>query len=121
MHVLDISLNTALIFGIIFSITYIYSGGFKSIIKTDIIQFIFMYLGFFSILIYLIYNFGGIEYLVNNVPDKNLTITGGLPIGYILSWSLIAMVTFIDPNIFQRTYSSKGILNIKHRIIFTFF
>ena len=113
MHVLDISLNTALIFGIIFSITYIYSGGFKSIIKTDIIQFIFMYLGFFSILIYLIYNFGGIKYLVNNVPDKNLTITGGLPIGYILSWSLISMITFIDPSIFQRTFSSKNIKTLQ--------
>ena len=113
MHILNINLNTALIFGIIFSITYIYSGGFKSIIKTDIIQFIFMYLGFFSILIYLIYNFGGIEYLKNNVPDKNLTITGNLPIGYILSWSLISMITFIDPNIFQRTFSSKNIKTLQ--------
>ena len=35
IHILDISTNQALIFGILFSITYIYSGGLKSIIKTD--------------------------------------------------------------------------------------
>ena len=113
IHIFDINFNIALLFGIIFSIVYIYSGGFKAIIKTDILQFIFMYLGFFSMLIYLIYNFGGIEYLVKNVPDKNLTITGHLPIGYILSWSLISMITFIDPSIFQRTYSSKNIKTLQ--------
>ena len=68
ISIFDISLNNALLFGIIFSISYIYSGGIKSIINTDIIQFLFMYLGFFIMLAYLIYNFGGITYLVNNVP-----------------------------------------------------
>ena len=113
MHIFNISLNTALIFGIIFSIAYIYSGGLKSIISTDILQFIFMYLGFFTMLIYLIYNFGGMEYLINNVPDKNLTLTGDLPIGYIFSWSLIAMIIFIDPSIFQRTYSTKDVKTLQ--------
>ena len=64
-------------------------------------------------LIYLIYNFGGLNYLMTNVPSKNLTLTGNLPIGYILSWSLISMITFIDPSIFQRTYSSKNIKTVQ--------
>ena len=113
ISIFDISLNNALLFGIIFSISYIYSGGIKSIINTDIIQFLFMYLGFFIMLAYLIYNFGGIAYLVNNVPNKHLSLTGNLPIGYILSWSLISMITFIDPNIFHRSYSSKDVRTIK--------
>ena len=113
IHIFDISLNNAMIFGIIFSISYIYSGGIKSIIKTDIIQLIFMYMGFFIMLIYLINNFGGITYLINHVPDKHLSLTGNLPIGYVLSWSLISLITFIDPNIFHRTYSSKDIKTIK--------
>ena len=45
-HIFNINSNTALIIGIIFSISYIYLGGFRAIIKTDSIQFIFMYLGF---------------------------------------------------------------------------
>ena len=121
IHIFNIDFNISLIFGIFFSISYIYLGGFRAIIKTDLIQFIFMYLGFFLMLFYLIYNFGGIQYLIDNTPSKNLTFTGNLPIGYILSWSLIAMVTFIDPNIFQRTYSSKDIYTIKKGFIFSVF
>ena len=114
IHILDISTNQALIFGILFSITYIYSGGLKSIIKTDIIQFIFMYSGFFVILIYLIINFGGFEFLITNLPDEHLNLSGKFPLGYILSWSLISMITFIDPSIFHRTYSSKDIKTIQN-------
>ena len=121
IHIFNIDFNIALIFGIIFSISYIYLGGFRAIIKTDSIQFIFMYLGFCLMLFYLIYNFGGMEYLIDNTPSKNLTFTGNLPVGYILSWSLIAMVTFIDPNIFQRTYSSKDIHVIKKGFILSIF
>jgi len=117
MHIFNITLNTALIFGIMFSIAYIYSGGLKSIISTDILQFVFMYLGFFTMLIYLIYNFGGMEYLINNVPDKNLTLTGNLPIGYIFSWSLIAMIIFIDPSIFQRAYSTKDVKTLQKGLV----
>tara|TARA_B100000029_G_scaffold509126_1_gene597583 strand:+ start:105 stop:824 length:720 start_codon:yes stop_codon:yes gene_type:complete len=53
---------------------------------------------------------------MENVPKQNLSITGNLPIGYILSWSLISMITFIDPNIFQRVYSSKNHTTIKNGI-----
>ena len=117
VHLFNIPFNAALIFGICFSITYIYVGGFKSIIRTDIIQFIFMYLGFIAMLLYLIYNFGGINYLLDNVPSKNLTLTGKLPIGYILSWSLISMITFIDPSIFQRSYSGKNANVVKKGLL----
>ena len=114
VHIIGISTNQALIFGIIFSIIYIYYGGFKSIIKTDIIQFIFMYLGFIVMLCYLIYNFGGLFFLVNNVPENHLNPMGDLNLGYIMSWSIISMITFIDPSIFHRTYSSKDIKTIKN-------
>ena len=105
-HIFNIDFQYALIFGIAFSIFYIYSGGFKAVIRTDKIQFILMYSGFFILFIYLFLNYGGINFLINNAPASNLTLTGGLPIGYILSWSIISMVTFIDPSIFQRSYSS---------------
>ena len=67
-----------------------------------------MYLGFSLIFIYLILNFGGIDFLIQNSQKKNLTFTGNLPIGYILSWIVVSMVTFVDPSIYQRSYSSKN-------------
>ncbi len=65
---------------------------------------------------------------MQNIPKGNLSLTNNLPIGFILSWSLISMITFIDPNIFQRVYSAnnekivyKGILiSILFWIIFDF-
>ena len=117
VHIFNINFNIALIFGIVFSAVYIYSGGFKAIIRTDLIQFIFMYFGFFCMLLYLYCEFGGFEYIKQNVPKENLTLTGSLPIGYILSWSLISMITFIDPSLFQRTYSSQNTTVIKKGFI----
>ena len=105
-HIFQIEFNYAIILGIFFSIFYIYSGGFKAVIRTDKIQFILMYSGFLILFLYLFFSYGGINFLITNAPSKNLTLTGNLPIGYLLSWSIISMVTFIDPSIFQRSYSS---------------
>ena len=116
-HIFGIGLTKSIIFGITFSIIYIYSGGMRSIIRTDIIQFIFMYLGFFTLLVFLVYKFGSYEFIIKNVPENHLKFTGNLKIGYILSWSLISMITFIDPSIYHRTYSSKDTGTIKNGFI----
>ena len=64
-YVYDISYFYSLLIGIFFSVTYIILGGFKSIIRTDKLQFMFMYLGFIIILINLYTEYGGITYLYN--------------------------------------------------------
>ena len=120
-HVYEISYFYSVIIGLFFSISYLLIGGFKSIIRTDKIQFIFMYLGFTIILINLYSQYGGITFLFNNLPEKHLKITHNLPIGYILSWMLISMITFIDPNIFQRVYSAKNKAVIKKGILISIF
>ena len=48
----DISFSWSLILSLIISLSYIWSGGFKSIIRTDIFQSILMYSGFVIILIF---------------------------------------------------------------------
>ena len=120
-HIFQIEFSYAIVIGILFSIFYIYSGGFKAVIRTDKIQFILMYSGFLILFLYLFFSYGGINFLITNVPSKNLTLTGNLPIGYILSWSIISMVTFIDPSIFQRTYSSGDEAILKKGIVISIF
>ena len=127
-HQYDISYIYSLLIGIFFSVSYILIGGFKSIIRTDKLQFVLMYSGFFIFFCVLYFNYGGISFLIQNTPSGHLSLTNNLPIGFILSWSLISMITFIDPNIFQRVYSAdskrivhKGILiSILFWIIFDF-
>ena len=117
MHIFNINIHLSIILGIFFSTIYLYIGGFKSIIKTDKIQFILMFSGFIIMIYYLMSSFGGINFLLAHVPEKHLSISGKLPLGYILSWSLISMITFIDPSIFQRAYSSKNSSVIKYGIL----
>ena len=120
-HVYKISYFYSVIIGLFFSISYLLVGGFKSIIRTDKLQFMFMYLGFIIILINLYTEYGGITYLYNNLPENHLKIAHNLPIGYILSWMLISMITFIDPNIFQRVYVAKNKAVIKKGILISIF
>ena len=107
-HVYGISYNSSILIGIFFSASYIMLGGFKSIIRTDKIQFILMYTGFIIILLKLYMNYGGISFLINNVPQGHLKVINNIPLGYIISWLFISMITFIDPNIFHRVYSAKN-------------
>ena len=120
-HFFNIQIQLAIILGILFSTVYLYIGGFKSIIRTDKIQFIFMFVGFASMIFYLASTFGGLDYLLNNVPRNKLHFTGTLPLGYILSWLLISMITFIDPSIFQRIHASKNSAVIKKGILYSIF
>ena len=127
-HVYDINYIYSILIGLFFSVSYIMLGGFKSIIKTDKIQFILMYVGFIIILIKLYSDFGGISFLINNSPEGHLELSNKLPLGYIISWLFISMITFIDPNIFHRVYSAKNqkilyngiLLSIAFWIIFDF-
>ena len=118
-HIYDINYFYSIIIGLFFSVSYIMLGGFKSIIRTDKIQFILMYAGFIIILIKLYINYGGISFLLNNSPEGHLELTNKLPLGYIISWLFISMITFIDPNIFHRVYSAKNRKILKKGILFS--
>ena len=107
-HIYDINYIYSILIGLLFSVSYIMLGGFKSIIRTDKIQFILMYAGFIIILVKLYMSFGGISFLMDNTPDGHLEITNKFPLGYLISWMFISMITFIDPNIFHRVYSAKS-------------
>jgi len=107
-HIYNINYIYSIIIGLFFSVSYIILGGFKSIIRTDKIQFILMYTGFIIILIKLYSNYGGLSFLIDNVPSGHLELSNKLPLGYIISWIFISMITFIEPNIFHRVYSAKN-------------
>lgn len=86
---------------------YIWWGGFRAVVRTDIIQFIFMYLGFGLLLIMAMMNFGGFDFLTDNLPATHFTFSGTLGIGPILIWGLLAFWTLVDPNFYQRCFAAK--------------
>ena len=104
-YVYQINPFTAIIVGCIISMFYTIRGGFKSVIATDKLQFILMYSGFAVVLAYLYLNYGGYQFLSCNLPSPKLSIPGDLNWSYIFVWGFIAMVTFIDPNFYQRSFA----------------
>jgi len=84
------------------SVIYIYWGGFRSVVRTNEMQFVLMYGSFIILLIYALLHFGGWSYLKTNLPAMHLNWHGNNSIQYILVWFFIAFWTFVDPGFHQR-------------------
>lgn len=97
-----------IIIGTIFSLFYVFTGGFKSVVRTDLYQFVLMFLGFIILFVMVVYKYGGIDFLTSNVPKSHFTWHGGNSSLYIISWYFIALATLVEPAFFQRCYAAKS-------------
>ncbi|NQU66589.1 MAG: sodium:solute symporter family protein [Candidatus Marinimicrobia bacterium] len=100
-----------------FSIVYAFSGGFQSVVRTDKLQFILMFGGFGMILIMLVRQYGGTDFLLTHTPDYAFDIPGNFSWSYILIWGFIAMMTFIDPGFYQRCYAGNSDRTVRRGIL----
>ena len=97
------------------SLSYIWIGGFKAVVRTDGLQFGFMFVGFLLLLIFSMKSNGPISELV--LPVSHLNITGGAAIQYIVVWFFIALWTFVDPGFYQRCAAAKSPQTAKKGIL----
>lgn len=102
-----ISLLWSVLLGIGISALYIWFGGFRAVVRTDILQFVLMYVGFGLLLIMSAMHFGGFAFLKANLPAAHLTFSGGLGAQVIIVWGLLAFWTLVDPNFYQRCYAAQ--------------
>ncbi len=102
-----IPLWIGVIIGALLSVIYVYIGGFRSVIRTDVFQFILMFGGFLILVPMCIASFGGWGFLRTSLPDAHLTWDGGNPLQFILVWYIIASATLIDPAFYQRCYAAR--------------
>ena len=115
-YIYGIEISAAIIIGALFSILYTIRGGFRSVIRTDIVQFSMMFIGFIGILSYLYLSYGGYSFLASKLPDVKLSVPGNLSWGYLFSWGFIALITFIDPNFYQRSFAGSSEKDVKKGI-----
>ena len=116
-HSIGWSLESAILISTALSLVYIWHGGFRSVVRTDILQFVSMFAGFILLLVFA-WNLNDAPLsLKSALPERYFDPTGGNSVQYILVWFFIAMWTFIDPGFYQRTAAScspetakKGIL-----------
>ena len=107
-YVYNIGFINSILIGTTISVLYTIRGGFRSVLRTDIIQFLMMFIGFIGILFYLYLKFGGYEFLAKELPPVKLSIPGDLSWSYLFAWGFIALITFIDPNFYQRSFASNS-------------
>ncbi|MDI6400512.1 sodium:solute symporter family protein [Balneolaceae bacterium ANBcel3] len=86
----------------LFSVGYVSISGFKAVIRTDILQVILMYSGFFVLLV-LAFNYAGMPWEIwGDLPETHRSFDGGHGIPFVLVWFFIALWTFVDPSFHQR-------------------
>ncbi len=103
--------------GTLFSMAYIYRGGFRSVVKTDKLQFILMYSGFILLLAYLWYYYGSPQQMWSQLPERLTTPTGGLSFQEMLVWFFIASWTFIDPSFHQRVAAARNVKTARSGVL----
>ncbi len=87
--------------------SYLYVGGFRSDVETDVLEFFLMFAGFAVILPFSYMKFGGTDFLTSHLPPLHLTWHGGNSAQYIIVWFFIALWTLVDPAFHQRCYAAK--------------
>src|SRR5579871_222207 len=103
------NLFPAMLAGILFSIVYVFRGGFLSDVRVNTLQFVLMFLGFAVAVGLCLTRFGGLRFLAapGHLPATHLTLGGTLDLPTILSWYFIALVTLADPGFHQRCYAAR--------------
>jgi len=93
--------------GTIISIIFILLGGFRSVVRTDNLQFILMFSGFIIMFIILVSQYGGLDFIKKSVPATHLTWRGTNTAWYIAVWYFLALETLVEPLFFQHCHSTR--------------
>ena len=94
--------------GALISMLYVFAGGFRAVVRTDLLQFSLMFGGFLLLLAFLLPRYGLVPFLAQNLPPLHLTLTGGHSWQYILVWFFIALWTLVSPQFHQFTLSARS-------------
>jgi SSS family solute:Na+ symporter len=100
------SIATGVVVGTIFSVVYVYRGGLRSVVRTDLFQFALMYAAFLAAVVYLFVHFGGPGEILGRLPRSHLSWNGGNSPQYVLVWYVIAMATLVEPAFYQRCFAA---------------
>lgn len=99
-------LNTTI--GVTFVTIWSLWGGFRAVVFSDVVQFFFMILGVFLIVVFAWIDMGSPFTLLEKLPATHFDWTGGESLSSILVWGFIALSTLVDPNFYQRCLAAES-------------
>lgn len=94
--------------GTALSVGYVYRGGLRAVVATDMVQFVLMFVGFLILVPVCVGRFGGWEFLKANLPAGHLRWDGGLGLQAIAVWYFIALSTLVEPAFYQRCFAARS-------------
>ncbi|MCC6476179.1 sodium:solute symporter family protein [bacterium] len=98
----------ALLAGTALSTLYIFTGGLRGVVRTDLLQFGVMYAGFFVMVGFLFAGYGGLPFIRATVAPELLSPTGGQALSAIVVWYFIASTALVEPLFYERAYAMKS-------------
>lgn len=100
----------AMLVSILFSIVYVFRGGFLADVRVNTLQFVLMFTGFLIAAWLCLSRFGGLHYLTapGRLPPTHLHLLGDQSIAAAAVWFFIALTTLTDPGFHQRCYAARN-------------
>jgi len=95
------------VLGTLLSISYVFRGGLRAVVATDVVQFFLMFLAFLVLVPVCVSRFGGWSFLQDGLPAEHLKWDGGLGFQAIAVWCFIALSTLVEPAFYQRCYAAR--------------
>jgi SSS family solute:Na+ symporter len=93
--------------GAVLSVFYVQGRGLRTVVYTDMFQFVLMFGGFAVLLAFLYLGNGGWSFIAPRLPDTHLTWHGGNAPQVVLVWYFIALGTLVEPAFWQRAFAAK--------------
>jgi len=103
------SLGVALLVGAVFSVAYLYTGGFRADVITNAVQFVLMYAGFAALAGFSVEHFGAPGQMWQLLPESHRRIPGELGWTTVVVWWILALQTFVDPSFYQRCAAARSV------------
>ncbi len=92
-------------------------GGFRAVVFSDIVQFVFMLLAVFLVVVFAWAELGSPLTLIEKLPPSHLDWTGGESTATLFVWGFIALSTLVDPNFYQRVLAADSDKTARRGII----
>ncbi|HNX51841.1 MAG TPA: hypothetical protein PLS53_06225 [Thermoanaerobaculaceae bacterium] len=103
---LAIPLGWAIAWGLLFTMACAATGGFRTVVSSNALEFTLMFLAFLVLLPVALVRIGGFGPLWQALPESHRLWDGGLGAQAILVWYFIALQTLVEPTFYQRCYAA---------------
>lgn len=104
----DIPIALGAAISIVMVLSYSLVGGIRSIIFSDLVQFVVMLMAVYAVFIVSWQTYGGLSFLKANLPSSHFRLTGDESIATLMVWGFIAMSTLVDPNFYHRIFAASS-------------